>query len=59
MDLIDEEHVTFFEIRQQPGEVAGFFDGRPAGAFEIRAHRFGENVRERRFAQPGGPLSRI
>ena len=53
MDFIDEQHVAFFEIGQQAGEVAGFFDGRAAGAFQVGAHGFGDDVGEGGFAQAG------
>ena len=53
MDFVNEQHVAFLEIRQQPGEVAGFLDGRAAGALEVGAHGLGEDVSERGFAQTG------
>ena len=53
MDFVNEQHVAFFEVRQQAGEVAGFLDGRAAGAFEVRAHGLGEDVGERGFAEAG------
>ena len=53
MDFVNEQHVAFLEVRQQAGEVAGFLDGRAAGAFEVRAHGLGEDVSERGFTQAG------
>ena len=53
MDFVNEQHVAFFEVGEQAGEVAGLFDGRAAGAFEVGAHRLGEDVGERGFAQAG------
>ena len=55
MDFVDEQHVAFFEVGQQAGEIAGFFDGRTAGAFEVGAHGLGEDVGQRGFAQARGP----
>ena len=53
MDLVDEKDVAFFEARQQSGEFPGFFDDGAAGVFHIHAHRIGDDVGERGFAQPG------
>ena len=53
MDFVYEQHVAFFKIREQAGEVAGFLDGRAAGAFEIGAHRLGEDAGERGLAEAG------
>ncbi len=53
MNLIDEQHVAFFEIGEQTGEVAGFFDGGAAGVFQIRSHRLGNDIRQRGFAEAG------
>ena len=53
MDFVDEQHVTFFEVCEQPGQVARLVNRRAAGAFEIRAHRLGQNVGQRGFAEAG------
>ena len=31
MDLVNEQHVAFFQIGQQAGEIGGLLDGRAAG----------------------------
>jgi hypothetical protein len=31
MNFVDEQHIAIFEIGQQPGQIAGLFDSRPAG----------------------------
>ena len=37
----------------KPGEVAGLLDGRAAGAFDVGAHRFGDDVGQGGLAQAG------
>src|SRR5439155_21424980 len=44
MDFIDEQNVSFFEVRQQPREVARLFDGWPARTFDTCAHGFGDDM---------------
>ena len=53
MEFVDKQHVAFFEIRQQTGEVTRFFDDRTAGGFEAGAHRLGQDVSERGLAEAG------
>ena len=53
MDLVDEKNVAFFETGEQSGEFPRLFDDRPAGVFHIHAHRIGDDVRQRGFAQSG------
>ena len=53
MDFVNEQHVDLFEIGEQAGEVARFFNGRAAGAPDVCAHGFGEDVGERGFAETG------
>ena len=43
----------FSETGEQSGELARLFDDRAAGVFHIHAHRVGDDVRQRRFAQAG------
>ena len=51
MEFVDKQHIACFEIRQQTGEVTRFFDDRAAGGLEVRAHRLGQDVGERGFAE--------
>ncbi len=51
MDLIDEEHITFAEIRQQRGQVAGLFDRRAGCDAEVYPHLIGDDARKRCFAE--------
>ena len=53
MDFVDEQDIARFEVGQKAGEVAGLLDGRAAGALEIGAHGFGEDVGEGGFAEAG------
>ena len=55
MYFINEKDITFFEVREQPGQVASLLDGGAAGVFNVGAHRFGDDVRESGFAQTGRP----
>src|SRR4029450_13795549 len=53
VDLVDEEHVAGFEVREQRGEIARAFEYRTAGRAQRRAHLACEHVGERRLAEPG------
>jgi hypothetical protein len=53
MDFVNEKHVTALQAGEQAREVAGFVNHGAAGRLEIRAHRLGEDVRQRRLAQSG------
>ena len=53
MDFVNEQHVAFFEIGEQAGEVAGFLNRRAAGSLDVCAHRLGENVGDGGFAEAG------
>ena len=44
MDLVDEEHIAFFQTGEKPGELAGFFDDRSAGIFDVHIHGVGDDV---------------
>src|SRR5258707_1346348 len=53
MDLVDEKDVAFFQAGEQPRQLAGFFDDRPARVFNIHAHRVRDDVGEGGFAETG------
>src|SRR5690606_14746632 len=38
VDLVDKEHVAFFEICEYRSKIAGFFDYRPGGRPKSRTH---------------------
>jgi hypothetical protein len=52
MDLIDEEHITGLEIREQGCQVAGALDGGTTGGPQGCAHLVGDHAGERRLSQP-------
>ena len=52
MDLVDEQHVALAQAGQDRGQVAGPLDGRARGGADLSAHLGGDDVRERRLAQP-------
>ena len=37
MDLIDEQHITLFEVRQDSRKVSRALDGGSTGGFDVRA----------------------
>ena len=53
VDFVDEKDVAFLEAGEKPREFAGLFDHRSAGVFDVHAHRVGDDVGERRFAEAG------
>lgn len=53
MNLVDEEHVVLFKIREDCREVARSLEHRARGLPEIHAHFSGDDVGERRFAETG------
>ena len=52
VDLIDEEHVAFFQTGQQSRQLARFLDHRAAGVLDVHAHRVRDDVGQRRLAEP-------
>ena len=50
VDLVDKKHVALFEVGQDRGQVAGFFDDRAGGGFERRTHLVSDDVRKRGLA---------
>ena len=53
MNLVDEKDVALFKTREQPGELARFFNHWSAGVLNIHAHRVSDDVGERGFAEAG------
>jgi hypothetical protein len=53
MDFIDEKDIAFFQAGEKPSELAGSFNHRSAGIFDIHAHRVRNDVSERGLAQTG------
>jgi hypothetical protein len=53
MDLVDEQHVAVLErVREDGREVAGLLDRRAARHPDRHAELGGDDVRERRLAEP-------
>ena len=52
MDLVDEQDVALAQAGQDGGEIAGPLDGRARGRPDLGAHLGGDDVRQRRLAQP-------
>src|SRR5205085_10558013 len=53
MDLVDEQHVAFFQTSEQAGELARFFNHRTARVFHVHAHRVRDDVSESGFSETG------
>src|SRR5438874_12133837 len=51
VNLIDKEDIALLQIGQQTGEIARFFDGRPTGGLDIRAHGLCDNIGQGRFSE--------
>ena len=56
MDLVDEEDVALRERREDAREIALALERGPRGHLDLRAHFVGEQVGERRLAEPGRPV---
>src|SRR5712691_2061159 len=52
VDLVDEQHVPGFQIRQDRGEISRALENRPRGLAQIDPHFARDDVRERGLAQP-------
>ena len=52
MDFVDEQHVMRFKIGQDGRQIASAFEHRAGGLAQAHAHFNGDDVRQRRFAQP-------
>ena len=55
VDLVDEQHVARLQVGQQRGEIAGALDDRPRGGAEADPQLAGDDLRQRRLAEPGRP----
>ena len=55
VDLVDEQHVTIFEIGEQRREISGLGDDRAGGGAEIDAELARHDLRERRLAEARRP----
>ena len=53
MDLVDEQHVAVFELRQDRGQVAGTFERRTRRDVQVHAHLGGDDSGERGLAESG------
>ena len=53
VDLVDEQHVAFLEVREDGGEVARPFYGGPARRLDVGAELVGDNGGQRGLAEPG------
>src|SRR5438552_5652236 len=53
MDLVDEEDVSFAEVRESADEIAGFFEGGAGRAPDIHSQFSGDQLGESRFAETG------
>ena len=51
VDFVDEQHVAPLERCEQAGEVTRLLDHRAAGAFDVHAHRVGDDVGEGGLAE--------
>lgn len=55
MDLVEEEHVTGFELGQQPGESAQIGEQAAQRRYELTAATAGNAARQHRLARARGP----
>ena len=53
MNLVDEKDIAALKTGEQSRELAGLFDDRSARVFDVHAHLFRDDVRERSFAKAG------
>ncbi len=53
MDLVDEEDVAVLQVGEQRGEVASLGDDGAGGSAKADAQLLGEDLRQRRLAEPG------
>jgi len=54
VDLVDEEHIVFLQVREDRGQVALPLDDGPRGHLDADAHLPGQDVGERRLAETRG-----
>jgi hypothetical protein len=53
VDFVDEEEVAVLQIRQNPGEIARFFNLGTAREVDLSTESTGKDVGEGGFAEPG------
>src|SRR2546421_2607830 len=51
MNLVDEEHIAFLQVRKQRCDVAGLFNRRPGGRTQLRSHLIRDDVRQGGLSQ--------
>ena len=56
MDLVDEEHVARLEVGEHGGKIARALHDRPRSRAKADAELAGDDLRERRLAEPGRPM---
>src|ERR1700737_3042923 len=54
VDLVDEEHLAGCELAEHGDKIGGALNHRACGGMEVDAHLAGDDLRERRFSEPGG-----
>ena len=56
VNFVDKQNIPFVEIGKDRRQIARTFDGWSARHFDLRSHRVGDDVRQRRLAQSGGTV---
>ena len=56
MDFVDKENIVAAQVGQDSGQVAGAFDGRTGGCFNVNAYLGGNDMRQARLAEAGRPV---
>ena len=52
MDLIDKQHIVWFEVGEHRGEIARFLQHRAGGGTQIHPHFIGDDIGQGGFPQP-------
>ena len=52
MDLVDEQHVVWFEVGEQRRQIAGLLQHRAGSGLDIDPHLVGHDVGQRGLAKP-------
>src|SRR5437667_289953 len=55
MYLVDEQDLAGRELAEHGDQIGGALNYRAGSGMEVDAHFAGDNLRERRFTQPGRP----
>jgi hypothetical protein len=53
VDFIDKQNIAFLEIREYCSQIAGTFEDRTGCCFDVYPKLICDDVRKRRFAEPG------